>query len=168
MRDSCQTEIRQMRHCRQCRADAVGMLAEDRSAEFRMGAPRLEPIETCQPAKLYKIAVTSKHGKLVDLHFGHTSDFLVYQVAGDDFRLLENRQVPKYCTGATGCDEAEDNKEAIASALSDCDAVLTMRIGHHAQERLLRHGVRSIETCYTVEHGLKQAAEALQKDNTTL
>ena len=167
MRDSCQTEIRQMRHCRQCRADAVGMLAEDRSAEFRMGAPRLEQVETHQPVKLYKIAVTSKHGKLVDLHFGHTSDFRVYQVEGDDFRLLENRQVPKYCTGTTGCDEAEDNKEAIASALSDCDAVLTMRIGHHAQERLLRHGVRSIESCYTVEHGLKQAAEELQKDNTT-
>ncbi|MDR7868070.1 MAG: nitrogenase cofactor biosynthesis protein NifB [Sporomusaceae bacterium] len=32
MRDLCQLDIRQMRHCRQCRADAVGLLAEDRSA----------------------------------------------------------------------------------------------------------------------------------------
>jgi nitrogen fixation protein NifB len=167
MRDHCQTEIRQMRHCRQCRADAVGLLAEDRSAEFRMGAKRPEPAETLQLTKPYKIAVTSKHGKLVDLHFGHTSDFLVYQVTGDDFRLLEKRQVPKYCSGATGCDEGEEAKEAIASTLSDCDAVLTMRIGHHAQERLRRHGVRSIESCYTVEHGLKQAAEELQKENST-
>lgn len=47
MRDLCQLDIRQMRHCRQCRADAVGLLAEDLSADFRSGcrqaaAERLE------------------------------------------------------------------------------------------------------------------------------
>ncbi|PKM81970.1 MAG: nitrogenase cofactor biosynthesis protein NifB [Firmicutes bacterium HGW-Firmicutes-14] len=35
MRDLCQLDLHQMRHCRQCRADAIGMLGEDRSAEFR-------------------------------------------------------------------------------------------------------------------------------------
>ncbi|MDR3588807.1 MAG: NifB/NifX family molybdenum-iron cluster-binding protein [Negativicutes bacterium] len=102
---------------------------------------------------------------MVDLHFGHASDFLIYQVSGDDFQLLETRKMPKYCTGPTGCDEEETDKEAVASALSDCDAVLTMRIGSHARDRLGRHGVRSVEACYTVEHGLKQAAEELQKEN---
>lgn len=165
MRDLCQVEIRQMRHCRQCRADAVGLLADDRSAEYRMCRPPQPPAATSRPAGSYKIAVTSRHGKLVDLHFGHASDFLIYQVSGDDFQLLETRKMPKYCTGPTGCDEEETDKEAVASALSDCDAVLTMRIGSHARDRLGRHGVRSVEACYTVEHGLKQAAEELQKEN---
>ncbi|MFZ7104292.1 MAG: nitrogenase cofactor biosynthesis protein NifB [Peptococcaceae bacterium] len=34
MRNLCQVDLLQMRHCKQCRADAVGLLDEDRSQEF--------------------------------------------------------------------------------------------------------------------------------------
>ncbi|WP_407279786.1 nitrogenase cofactor biosynthesis protein NifB [Aromatoleum evansii] len=34
LQDACEGEMQMMRHCRQCRADAVGMLGEDRGAEF--------------------------------------------------------------------------------------------------------------------------------------
>lgn len=34
MRNICQADLQQMYHCRQCRADAVGLLGEDRSLEF--------------------------------------------------------------------------------------------------------------------------------------
>src|SRR5208283_1067562 len=34
LQDSCEGEMNMMRHCRQCRADAVGLLGEDRSEEF--------------------------------------------------------------------------------------------------------------------------------------
>ena len=34
LQDRCEGEMNMMRHCRQCRADAVGLLGEDRSAEF--------------------------------------------------------------------------------------------------------------------------------------
>ncbi|HEX9180108.1 MAG TPA: nitrogenase cofactor biosynthesis protein NifB [Burkholderiales bacterium] len=34
LQDRCEGDMRLMRHCRQCRADAVGLLGEDRSAEF--------------------------------------------------------------------------------------------------------------------------------------
>jgi nitrogen fixation protein NifB len=34
LQDECEGEMNMMRHCRQCRADAVGMLGEDRGAEF--------------------------------------------------------------------------------------------------------------------------------------
>ncbi|KYG97554.1 nitrogenase cofactor biosynthesis protein NifB [Bradyrhizobium sp. DOA1] len=34
LQDSCEGEMHMMRHCRQCRADAVGLLGEDRRAEF--------------------------------------------------------------------------------------------------------------------------------------
>lgn len=33
MRNRCQVDLLQMRHCKQCRADAVGLLGEDRSRE---------------------------------------------------------------------------------------------------------------------------------------
>ena len=34
LQDGCEGEMNMMRHCRQCRADAVGLLGDDRSAEF--------------------------------------------------------------------------------------------------------------------------------------
>ncbi|WP_378953941.1 nitrogenase cofactor biosynthesis protein NifB [Pelosinus sp. sgz500959] len=35
MRNLCELDVMQMRHCKQCRADAIGLLGEDRSQEFR-------------------------------------------------------------------------------------------------------------------------------------
>jgi len=34
LQDNCEGDMQMMRHCRQCRADAVGMLGEDRGSEF--------------------------------------------------------------------------------------------------------------------------------------
>lgn len=36
LQDKCAGDMSMMRHCRQCRADAVGMLGEDRHAEFTL------------------------------------------------------------------------------------------------------------------------------------
>ncbi|BAL23137.1 nitrogenase cofactor biosynthesis protein NifB [Azoarcus sp. KH32C] len=38
LQDACEGDMQLMRHCRQCRADAVGMLGEDRGAEFGSAA----------------------------------------------------------------------------------------------------------------------------------
>ncbi|EIW18657.1 MULTISPECIES: nitrogenase cofactor biosynthesis protein NifB [Pelosinus] len=165
MRDLCQLEMQQMRHCKQCRADAVGLLGNDRSNEFRMTKP--EPEKSVLPAKQigkeYRIAVTSKHGKLVDQHFGHATEFLIYQINDESFTLVERRKVEQYCSGVSECDSdlQEGRKSAAIQAIEDCDAVLTMRIGYHGQQRLLEHGIVSVEYCYTVEEGLAYAVEQL-------
>jgi nitrogen fixation protein NifB len=36
LQDACSGDMNMMRHCRQCRADAVGLLGEDRGAEFSL------------------------------------------------------------------------------------------------------------------------------------
>lgn len=36
LQDACAGDMNMMRHCRQCRADAVGLLGEDRGAEFSL------------------------------------------------------------------------------------------------------------------------------------
>ncbi len=48
LQDQCATDMRMMRHCRQCRADAIGMLGEDRSAEFTMDKIAAQPIKFLQ------------------------------------------------------------------------------------------------------------------------
>ncbi|MCL4442013.1 MAG: nitrogenase cofactor biosynthesis protein NifB [Firmicutes bacterium] len=170
MRDLCQLDLHQMRHCRQCRADAIGMLGEDRSAEFRrLGETAKEDAVVAEASgKQYTIAVATKYGWLVDLHFGHASEFLIYQGSGEDFKLLEKRQVEKYCLGVEECDEEENRRGRIADSLADCDAVLSMRIGNQAQKRLSSRAIVSIETCDTVEESIKQAVMYLNEQENTI
>lgn len=163
LRNVCQLDIQQMRHCQQCRADAIGLLNEDRSQEFRMCNRQIAEVKTAQnhKKKQYKIAVTSKYGKLVDQHFGHASKFIIYQGDGQDFKIVENRSVEKFCSGMEECDSGEVQRDNIINALQDCDAVLTMRIGHHAKERLNKKEIYSVEYCDTVNNGLQYAVSQL-------
>lgn len=163
MRNLCQLDMQQMRHCKQCRADAIGLLGEDRSQEFRLSSiVQKQPAAEEVIAKPIKIAVASKYGKLVDLHFGHATEFRIYQGENNTFELLETRQVDKYCAGMQECDTEEERREVIVESLKDCAAVLTMRIGHSAKERLRRKGIQSIEFCDSVENGLRYTAEELK------
>lgn len=164
MRNVCQVDLHQMRHCQQCRADAIGMLHDDRSQEFRTTKKEEAPL-TCDSADQsnYKIAVTSKAGKVVDLHFGHAAEFHIFSGNCQGFQFVEKRSAQKYCTGTTDCDDREQEKEAVVETIADCDAVLTMRIGYHARERLLEQGILSVESCNTVEEGLVYAIAQLQE-----
>ena len=45
LQDACAGDMNMMRHCRQCRADAVGMLGEDRGEEFTMDKIELMEID---------------------------------------------------------------------------------------------------------------------------
>lgn len=160
MREMCQVDIRQMRHCRQCRADAVGLLKEDQSHLFRSSGQEQTRVETPK-AKSYKIAVTSKYNKLVDLHYGHAEEFHIYQVDGAVVSYVETRKTQKYCTSYE-CDENEAAKRSAIQTIADCDAVLTMRIGYDAQKRLAENGLFAVETCESVEAGLIHAFRLLE------
>lgn len=165
LRDVCQLDIQQMRHCQQCRADAIGLLGEDRSQEFRMCNRITETmVPKTETSKVYQIAVTSKHGKLVDQHFGHATQLLIYQGDGKDFELRETRTVNRYCAGMTECDtEEEGGRDKILEALQDCNAILTMRIGYHAKKQLGKKGIYISEYCDTVETGLRYTATRLEE-----
>jgi nitrogen fixation protein NifB len=72
MRNRCELDVMQMRHCKQCRADAIGLLGEDRSHEFRTNPPQFAVLPTIyqyEKEKKIKVAVTSKQGNLVNLLF---------------------------------------------------------------------------------------------------
>ncbi len=169
LRNICQLDIQQMRHCQQCRADAIGRLNEDRSLEFRMCNRSVEDKEVQNVTKRqYRIAVTSKYGKLVDQHFGHAEKFIIYQGDGQNFRVLENRSASKYCAGMAECDEEEARRDSILDALRDCDAVLTMRIGYHVKEKLDRRGICSVEFCDSIENGLRHAVNHLAEKTTAV
>ena len=164
LRNLCELDLQQMRHCKQCRADAIGMLGNDRSAEFRGCQGKKEPCSTPTLNKTYKIAVASKHGIMVDQHFGYASEFLIYEGNGQDFQQVEKRNVEKYCNGSEDCDEEGGIKESVVEALTDCQAVLTMRIGYHAKERLLKKDIQSVEYCNDIEAGLLYVIKKLNEN----
>nr|WP_092073293.1 nitrogenase cofactor biosynthesis protein NifB [Dendrosporobacter quercicolus]NSL49945.1 nitrogenase cofactor biosynthesis protein NifB [Dendrosporobacter quercicolus DSM 1736]SDM56642.1 nitrogen fixation protein NifB [Dendrosporobacter quercicolus] len=161
MRSACEQYLPQMRHCRQCRADAIGLLGQDRSHEFRLAPPAYEQPAARPVLKEYKIAVTTKYGRMVDQHFGHAEEFLIYQGNKNKFTLIETRKADQYCQGMENCTNREKLRDATLNVIQDCDAVLTMRIGYQAQKRLLKKGIMSIEFCDSVYNGLHYTVEQL-------
>jgi len=156
IRDLCQIDLFQMRHCQQCRADAIGLLTEDQSHKYRNEKP--ETIKKCNLCpRIYKVAVTSKYKKLVDLHYGHAEAFHIYETDGINAKFIESRPTSKYCGGTVGCDEAEEIKNAVIQRINDCDAVLTMRIGYEAKKRLQEQKIVVVEYCGSVAEGLSYA-----------
>ena len=169
MRDLCQPILPQMRHCQQCRADAVGLLAQDRSAEFHTpvanDAAQCKTAAKCEPVMVrpYRIAVSSRSETLIDQHFGHAARFLIFELQDTSVRLAERRNVEKYCSGNEYCGEesAENSKQLALQNLADCDAVLTLRIGSQARARLQALNISVIESCLSISEGLQAAREYL-------
>jgi nitrogen fixation protein NifB len=152
VRELCGEDILQMRHCRQCRADAIGLLGEDQAYRFREAGRDIRGVPTAAKKK-FKVAVTSRYKRLVDLHYGHAEEFHIYEIDGAGASFVETRKAVKYC-GMHECDGGDAVKSAAVKAVSDCDAVLTMRIGYDAQKRLSGQGLFVVESCESVEEGL--------------
>ena len=167
MRERCQEFLPQMKHCQQCRADAIGLLTQDRSAKFRNepacpgGGCAGKSSEASTSVKPFRIAVTSKYLRLVDQHFGHAERFLIYETDGKTNRLIEQRQTSKYCSGNEFCEAEEEMKLDLVKKLTDCDAVVTMRLGAQAKARLLAQGIEAVESCESIDEALTRTVEQL-------
>jgi nitrogen fixation protein NifB len=169
LRNQCELILPQMRHCKQCRADAVGLLGEDRSAEFRLrNRNDVQTMKTpaentvSKAGQAYRIAVATRSARAVDLHFGHTELFHIYDGDGSSFALIGQRAMTRYCAGKDDCFADETHRNNSLSVLGDCDAVLCLRIGYEAKERLKNLGIAAVESCDAVEDALKYAAGRLK------
>lgn len=179
LQDKCSGNMKMMRHCRQCRADAVGLLGEDRSQEFTKDkfltmSPEYDSktrlkihsdIEKAQKAiktaKLQRtiknkqrgetilIAVATKGSGLVNQHFGHAKEFQIFEVDGVDVKFVGHRKVDHYCQGGYGEKATLDN---IITAIKDCKAVLASKIGDCPQEMLYNVGIEPIQGFDTIDN----------------
>ncbi|MBD2195005.1 MULTISPECIES: nitrogenase cofactor biosynthesis protein NifB [Calothrix] len=182
VQDKCSGNMKMMRHCRQCRADAVGLLGEDRSQEFtkdkfmemapeynleqrqevhaqieksqqEIKATKQKAVETLQTTTLKNrpkilVAVATKGGGLVNQHFGHAKEFMVYEVDGSSAKFVGHRKIDHYCQSGYGEEATLDN---IIQAISDCKAVLVSKIGHCPQEELQKAGLQTVEAYDVIE-----------------
>jgi nitrogen fixation protein NifB len=179
LQDSCAGDMNMMRHCRQCRADAVGMLGEDRGDEFTMDkvesmevdyaaamktradyqAAALATLEAQrrdsgeqfialssiggrrQDTRPVLMAVATSGGGIVNQHFGHAREFLVYEASATDVRFIGHRKVDLYCSGGDTCGDAETTLAQIIRTLDGCEAVLCAKIGFEPWESLEQAGI---------------------------
>ena len=158
LRSACEVNIQQMRHCRQCRADAIGTLDEDLSIQFRASSGNPDKSDS---EVLRRVAAASKSGMIVDLHFGQAEEFYIYESDGRSTSFIEKRRVDKYCTGAKECDEHDDKMERILKTIADCEVVLALRIGDAPRKRLERMGILPVTTYDMVESAVLAAVQKI-------
>jgi len=172
LQDLCEPDIKQMRHCRFCRADAIGLLGEDRSAEFAHFNCHARDLPVKGPVQVqiegdskHTVAVATMNGEAVDLHFGQAKKFLVFQVKGTAVTELEPIFIDQMPNVALSGDAHKGKLEMLAERLRGCDVVVAMSFGTPAKEYLKEEGIRSYTAKGPVRIAVKEAAEALFQDH---
>ena len=171
LQDLCEPDIKQMRHCRFCRADAIGLLGEDRSAEFAHYSCQARDLPVKGPVQVqmqgnttYKVAVATLTGEEVDLHFGQAKRFHVFQVEGANITEMDPIVVDPLPNVAMLGDAHKGKLEMLAEALRGCDVVISMSIGTPAKEYLKEEGIQSYTAKGPVRAAVKESVDALFQD----
>ncbi|WP_414834180.1 nitrogenase cofactor biosynthesis protein NifB [Afifella sp. YEN Y35] len=197
LQDKVEGGTKLMRHCRQCRADAVGILGEDRGQEFTMdqlpetvsydparreeyrsvvATVRGEHAATKEAAKadlaevqgapVLLVAVATRGGGRINLHFGHAQEFQVFEVSPGGVTFVGHRKVEQYCHGGHGEERAFDG---IVETLQGVSTVLCAKIGEAPKDRLEKVGIKAsdahafdwieagIAAWYAAEYGTQPA-----------
>jgi len=174
LQDSCEGEMNMMRHCRQCRADAVGLLGEDRSAEFTIDKiMQMEVTYDLDTRKAYQdkveeerqAKVAAKAAELESLA-GELSDItvLIAVATKGGGRINEHfghaREFQIYELSAAGakfvghrrvdlyCQGGygdEDSLETVIRAINDCTAVFVSKIGGCPKKDLQAAGIDPVD-----------------------
>ena len=152
LRKKCEVNIKQMYHCKQCRADAIGLLGDDQSQEFN---------KSINTEKTLRFAVASKTGNVVDLHFGHATEFYIYDLKNDIATFIEKRNVEQYCNGKEVCDDEINKFQKVINIVDDCNGIIALRIGAGPTNKLKDRGIDVFMTCEKIDIAVEKAAEAI-------
>jgi|SRR5574344_387860 predicted Fe-Mo cluster-binding NifX family protein len=102
----------------------------------------------------YKIALASKNGSAVDLHFGLANHFLIFQIDSNAkiAHFLENRSTTAACL-ASCCSKGNEEKSfcEISKQLNDIQAIFVSKIGENAAKYLEGKGMTVYEAAYPIE-----------------
>jgi nitrogen fixation protein NifB len=140
----------QMLHCKRCRADAVGILGENNSAEIidklRECAELPEIYDETRPY----IAVASLEGVLVNQKLGKAEELLIYGKQDGKVTFIETRRTPAPGGGLKRWEDLSD-------LISDCRALLVAGLGDNPRRVLQERGIEILE----LDGLIDEAAEAV-------
>jgi nitrogen fixation protein NifB len=147
IRNTAEQYLPQMRHCTRCRADAVGLLGEDRTEEFRSCLSDCAASKAPEGEERPYIAVATQEGILVNQHLGEARSFEIWAREGSSFRKVADRQAPSAGGGIK-------RWHKLARILGDCRAVLISGIGDTPLDILMKSGIEPIEAAGFIEEAL--------------
>jgi nitrogen fixation protein NifB len=128
----------QMEHCARCRADAVGLLGQDQSAELvtlmRDSANGLHDDRSGRPY----VAVASMEGMLINEHLGEAGQLWVFEYDPIKPKLIGMRETPEEGAG-------NQRWRDLAKTIEDCHTILVAGIGRAPRWVLENEGMRVIE-----------------------
>jgi nitrogen fixation protein NifB len=174
LQDACEGEMNMMRHCRQCRADAVGLLGEDRSAEFTTEkVETMEVVYDLDKRRRHQTQIESERQAKVDARTGAMAGLaeaavdlkLLIAVAtkgggrinehfghAHEFQIFEVSTAGSRFVGHRRvdlyCQGGFGDDEALPSvvkAINDCHAVFVARIGACPREELKAAGIEPVD-----------------------
>lgn len=90
------------------------------------------------PSPVLRIAVATRDGTRVDLHFGHAEAFAIYDIDADGPRPVETRVIADHALN-----EEEDTRETIYRMIADCKILLVAKVGAAPQEALAAIGIEA-------------------------
>ena len=167
--DLCANDVKMMRHCKQCRADAIGLLADDRSSEFILGdecgsvcgsgtkGPNVT-FDEKPDAEETLVAVATTDGTKVDSGFGNARIFRIYASDGKTVRFIKDVIPPE---GVPVAGEGHSKRiRDIVDMLGDCKAVAVSEIGHMPEKMLLSKGIAVVVTDSDSDIAAMEAASA--------
>ena len=161
MMDRCGLDMKMMRHCRQCRADAIGLLGEDRSQEFThiegcglKDNPINVSIEVEKDES--KVAVATSDGKTVNSGFGNASEFRIYATDGNTVRFLRTMPIDRSETVA-----GQDHRhhiESIVKQIGECGTVIVEEIGPMPSKILASLGIKVVISGGDINEAVRQTS----------
>jgi lactoylglutathione lyase len=102
-------------------------------------------------AATLRVAVASRRGERIDLHFGAAEEFMVFDVTSEGAAFVERRDIASHALP-----EDETERNTVCRMLSDCKVLLVEKVGATPQEMLARVGIEA-----TNLYAGKSIAEAL-------
>jgi len=174
LQDACEGEMKMMRHCRQCRADAVGMLGEDRSAEFSTEKVmemevnydlktrqayqakvelQREAVAEARTAEL-KTLVGNRSGIAIQIAVATKGSGRINEHFGHakEFQIYEVSAKGAKFVGHRRVDQycqggfaEEDSLETVVRAINDCVAVFVAKIGGCPRKGLEAAGIEPVD-----------------------
>ena len=191
LQEACEVDIQVMRHCRQCRADAVGLLGEDRSSEFTKekvaasggSTPDLEnrrqvlqtTSEVVQARRHLQTEIALQAAPLQETlflavcsHSGgevnqHFGKAHEFLIYRADAHGLRFLEARQVDRYCTGpADCGNERKiEQIIDMLRDCQAVLATRFGMGPEYELRAAGIEPIVSFDLIERAMAEALTLL-------
>jgi nitrogen fixation protein NifB len=117
----------------------------ERQAQHAAKTAALEVVgadDGADPAMQVLVAVATEGQGKVNQHFGHATEFQIFQLSQGEAMFVGHRRVDLYCQGGYG---EEETLPSVVSAINDCHAVLVAKIGACPRDELKAAGIEPVD-----------------------